>query len=144
MARREVEINLDKFLNALQALGHDIGEVVKTNVKDILDDWQRQAVDLAPIDTSTLRRSIHGKVIKRGTGLVDVTGEMRASAIERDSGHGRYDYAYLIHEIKGDSFRGRVSGTIGRFLDVPAEQNYKKWLKQIENDIKAKARGQGF
>jgi hypothetical protein len=140
---REVEINVDKFLNDLNAWGIDAGEVVKTTVEDILDDWKRESVDIAPLDKGTLRRSINGKVTKRGHG-VDVTGEMRASAVETGSSGGRFDYAYWIHEVKGDSFHGRTPGTIGRFLDVPIEQNENRWLKQIEDGIKAKASRRGF
>ncbi|MFS0841164.1 HK97 gp10 family phage protein [Paenibacillus sp. 1P03SA] len=141
---KEVDINVSGLLDDLQKWGVDAGAAVRETVQDIMDDWKRESVDLAPVDTTTLRRSIHYRTQKRGTTGVDVTGEIKASAIETGASGGRFDYAYWIHEVKGDSFKGRTSGTIGRFLDVPAEENEKKWLLKIEEDLKAKARARGF
>lgn len=140
---RNVEIDVGVMLDDLKRWGLDAEQVVKKNVQDIMDHWQRESVDLAPIDTSTLRRSIHTKTTTSGASKVDVTGEIRASAVEI-SPSGRFDYSYWIHEVKGDSFRGRVAGTIGRFLDVPAEENERRWLRQVEEGLKNAARGHGF
>lgn len=141
---KELEINVADMLDDLKRWGVDAGAVVRSSVQDIMDDWKRESIDLAPLDKGTLRRSINYRTSSKSATGVDVSGELRASAVESGTSSGRFDYAYYIHEVKGDSFKGRVSGTIGRFLDVPAEQNEKSWLQKIEKDIKSKARGRGF
>jgi hypothetical protein len=74
----------------------------------------------------------------------EIVGEMKASAIETSQKWGRFDYAYYIHEELGDEFKGRVPGTVGRFLDIPAEQHEAEWIRKIEDDIKTKIREHGF
>lgn len=144
MAREiALEINLNKLFVDLKKLSPIIAESARWTIHDIMDDWKRESVHLAPVDTTALRRSISYRTSKRGAG-VNVTGEITASAIETSQKWGDFNYAYYIHEVRGDSFKGRAPGTVGRFLDIPAEQHEKEWIKRIEDDIKAKIRATGF
>lgn len=140
---RELELDLRGLVRKLDEAGRAIGYVARLSLQDIMDDWKREAINVAPLKTGTLRRSIHYRT-RQGTKGVNVTGELTASAIEVSPKWGRFNYAYYIHEVKGDSFKGRVTGTIGRFLDVPAEQHEAEWMQRLEADIKAKIRGLGL
>ncbi|NGQ95498.1 HK97 gp10 family phage protein [Brevibacillus sp. SYP-B805] len=130
---RDFELDVTKFIRALDGATEAIARGAKRGLHDALDDWRREATDVAPLDKGTLRRGIDTQI--EGDGL-DLTGEISAVAIE-DSRKGRFNYAYYLHEVKGEIKNPTTPGTIAKFLDVPAEQNEKKWLDMIEDEIKA-------
>jgi hypothetical protein len=140
---RELDIDIRGLTRALETATGLVRTAARTSIEDIMDDWQRESVDLAPVDTAALRRSIHTR-IKQGTTGASVTGTIHAKAVEAAPGWGNFNYAYYIHEVKGDSFQGRISGTKGRFLDIPAEQHEQQWIRSIEQEISRKIREAGF
>lgn len=139
---KNFEINLDKFANKLISASDTIGIGVKTGMQDVLDDWKREATDLAPLDKSTLRRSIFTE-LEVGKGL-NVKGTITANATEKSKGYGRFNYAYYIHEIGGDIKNPTTPGTIDKFLDKPAEDNEDRWLELVENEIEEQLRKDGW
>jgi hypothetical protein len=141
---KEIVLDLSKFTKDLDAMSAEIAVAARSSLHDIMDDWKREAINIAPLDKSTLRRSIHYRTSHKGTKGINIEGQISASAIEVSDKWGRFNYAYYIHEEKGDSFKGSTSGTEGRFLDIPAEKNEKQWIKQLEDDIREKIRGRGF
>lgn len=137
---KELEIDISKFKRALNVAGVSVGQATKEVIHDIMDDWQRESVNIAPHKTTALRTSIKGSVKSVSGGY---EGQIVASAVERTR-KGNFNYAYYIHEVKGDDFKGRKPNTVGRFLDIPAEENEKLWIKDIEKSIKDAAKKAGF
>ncbi|WP_127506927.1 HK97 gp10 family phage protein [Paenibacillus humicus] len=138
----EFEFNMSRFLHAIEGAADTIAAGAKRGMHDALDDWKREAVDVAPIDKGTLRRSISVQEIE-GAGA-NLTGGISANAVERTKGGRRFNYAYYIHEVKGDEFSGKTPGTVGRFLDVPAEKNGEKWMRGIEAEIADELKRKGW
>jgi hypothetical protein len=123
-----------------------IDEGSKNGIYDVLDEWKRESVDLAPLKFGTLRRGIKAELISRGNETL--TGQITATAVESNAG-GRFDYAAYIHDVfpqkHGDSFKNPTTpGTIPRFIDVPLEENGAKWAAAIEREIQNTLRRRGF
>ena len=137
---RDFELDLSKFIRDLNGATEAIASGAKRGLHDALDDWRREARDIAPLDKGTLRRGIDSNI--EGDGL-DLTGEISAVAIE-DSGKGRFNYAYYLHEIKGEIKNPTTPGTVAKFLDISAERNEKKWLAMIEDEIQAEIKKHGW
>ena len=117
----------------------------KRGVEDAVDEWRREATDLAPLKTGDLRRGISSDVKKAGDNYV---GEVTATAVTTRGG-SRFDYASYIHNVYpkkyGEQFRNPTTpGTIPRFIDKPAEDHEREWGKQIEREIKAELRRRGL
>lgn len=108
---------------------------LKNGLTDVKNDWKAEAVDIAPIDTSNLRKQITAEVFMEG----DSTGvEITANATR---GAKRFNYAYYIHEE--DAGGKNVNGE-KKFLDKPAQQNQDKWTKMIEDEIQSELRKAGW
>ncbi|MEW9697946.1 HK97 gp10 family phage protein [Paenibacillus sp. SI8] len=143
---RSFEIDISAFLHALDDAGDAIANGAKRGMHDALDEWKRDATDLAPLDKGTLRRGITTGV--SGDGL-DITGEISAVAVETDKRGRRFNYAYYLHEVyprkHGRSFKHpSTSGTIPEFIDTPAIYKSDKWLRDIENEIKDELKRKGW
>lgn len=136
------DIDMRRFRRAIQAMPEVLLKGAKRGMHDALDEWKAEAVDVAPIKSSTLRRSIHASDIKRRGGL-NLEGELSASAVETISGN-RFNYAYYIHEQNAGGKRLRTAGTVKKFLEVPLEQNDEKWVRQIESEIETELRRHGW
>jgi hypothetical protein len=110
----------------------------KRGLHDSLDDWVREARDIAPLDKGTLRRGINSEGVK-GTGL-NLLGEVSSVAVE-SSKAGRFNYAYYIHELDagGKSVNGEK-----QYLDKSGDQNKAKWSRWIEEEIEAELRKGGW
>jgi hypothetical protein len=128
------EFNLDKFAAALEKAPDIIGQAARTGMHDALDEWKADAVDIAPIDEGTLRRSITVGEIE-GSGL-SIEGSVSANATVK-SKSGRFNYAYYIHEgfMRADGKKLRAPGTVEEFIDVPAKKNEAKWQSGIEREV---------
>jgi len=137
---REIEFDLSGLIRGLESATEAIARAAKRGLHDALDDWRREATDVAPLDKGTLRRGIDTRI--EGGGL-DLTGEISAVAIE-DSGKGRFNYAYYLHEIKGEIKNPTTPGTEAKFLDIPAEKNEKKWMREIEAEIASELKRNGW
>lgn len=137
---RGLEIDLTKFAKALREVPEVTFRAAKRGMHDALDEWQRESTDIAPLDKGTLRRGIDTGIDGEGA---DMVGEITAVAIE-DSGKGRFNYAYYLHEVKGEIANPTTPGTEAKFLDIPAEKNEKKWMREIETEIASELKRRGW
>lgn len=104
---RGLEFDLSQFERALREVPDVTFKVAKRGMHDALDEWKRDATDIAPLDKSTLRRGIDTQIDGTGT---DMVGEISAVAIE-NTGSGRFNYAYFLHEVKGEIANPTTPGT---------------------------------
>lgn len=139
---RGFDIDLRRLQRALNEAPESILRGAIRGMHDVLDEWKAESVDIAPIDTSTLRRSILPSRIRRLRGL-NLVADITANAIEVTR-RGRFNYAYYIHEQNAGGKRLRTPGTVKKFLEVPLEQNDEKWVRHIENEIHAELRRDGW
>lgn len=122
-----------------ERLTNAIEDGAMTGTHDVMDDWKRQATDLAPLGkTGDLRRGIETDVKHNGKTW---TGEITSTAVTMRGGR-RFDYATYLHdtypEKYGDTFKNpSTPGTIPRYLAVPAEENEAEWARIFEGEIKA-------
>ncbi|MFZ7945663.1 hypothetical protein [Neobacillus sp. 19] len=116
-----------------------VRQAAKDGMHDSVDDLKRIAVDIAPIDSSDLRRS--GNTTVRET-AGDVVGEVSFSAVD-NSGGTPYNYAIWIHE--GEYNLGPLSagspGTDGydvgnKYLERPLKGEADKYVRWIADEIK--------
>ncbi|MGG2024219.1 HK97 gp10 family phage protein [Gottfriedia sp. S16(2024)] len=114
------------------------GRGAKRGLHDALDDWKAQAVDIAPLDKGTLRRGIKAEGVK-GNGL-NMKAEISSTAIE-ESGSGRFNYAYYIHELNAGGANVRREK---KYLDKSAEANKDKWMRWVEEEIQKELRREGW
>ncbi|MCM3784317.1 HK97 gp10 family phage protein [Neobacillus mesonae] len=136
-----LEFDISKLMRALDGADEFIADATVRGMHDALDEWKRESVDIAPIDKSTLRRSITTSDIKReGDGYV---GEISANATERGR-KGRFNYAYYIHEEDAGGKSLRTPGTEKKFLDIPAQKHGDKWMRDIENEIEDEFKARGW
>ncbi|WP_338461557.1 HK97 gp10 family phage protein [Brevibacillus borstelensis] len=136
----ELTVDFAKFRQALEKAPETVFRAAKRGMHDALDEWRQEATDIAPLDKGTLRRGIDTRI--DGDGL-DMVGEVSAVAIE-DSGRGRFNYAYYLHEVKGAIQNPTTPGTEAKFLEIPAKKYGKKWARDIENEIKVELKKDGW
>lgn len=117
-------------------------EAARLGMHDVLDAWKADAVDVAPIDEGTLRRTITVGEIE-GTGA-NLTGSISANAVVKTKSGQRFNYAYYIHEEDAGGKNLRTLGTVKQFLDEPAKKNERKWQRHIEDEIKSGLEGAGW
>jgi hypothetical protein len=132
----ELEFDLTRLRQLIERSPEAAARGAKRGMHDVLDDWVRESRDIAPIDTSNLRRQIHADQIK-GSGL-NLTGSVTANAVSTWKG-GPFNYAYYIHEVTERAVTGDP-----KFLDNPAKQNEKKWLGWIEEEIEIELKKAGW
>ncbi|MGC4375802.1 HK97 gp10 family phage protein [Fictibacillus sp. Mic-4] len=106
----------------------------KRGLHDALDDWVREARNIAPIDKGTLRRGITAEGVT-GKGI-NLKAEINSTAIERG-----FNYAYYIHEE--DAGGKNVNGE-KQYLDKSAQENQTKWQRWIEEEIVAALKNEGW
>lgn len=145
MRRRggSLKVDVQSMVESLEDTLDGMDAVVRRGVEDVLDDWRREAVDVAPIDRGVLRRNIRTEPVRNVGG--SIMGELSANAVEQSPGR-RFNYAYYIHEgyMSRDGKRLRTPGTVEKFIEKPAEQNEARWFRQIESDIKAEIKRKGW
>lgn len=124
---------LQRFIRALEEMPRAVDAGGAKALDDIKDDWIRESRDVAPLDTSNLRNQISGEITNNDTLVVS------ANAVNR----GRFNYAHYIHEQDAGGRQLRTSGTIKKFLDVPAEQRTNTWLDWIEEEVGEELRQKG-
>lgn len=138
----KLEFDAREFFDAMRGTPSAFVDGAITGMHNVLNDWQMQSRDVAPLDTGTLRRMIETKLDSQ-YGL-NLTGRISANAYKGMYGAKRFNYAYYIHEVKGDSFKGRRPGTIGKFLDDPAKKSVERWQEQLEADIMRELERRGW
>lgn len=137
-----LKIDIAKFRRDLNATVDAIGAGAKRGMHDALDDWLRESRDIAPLDKGTLRQNIHqDNVIQNG---LNIEGGLVANAVESSPGWPRFNYAYYLHEVKGDIKRPTTPGTVAKFLDEPAREHERRWVKMIENEINEEVKRKGW
>ncbi|MEH7381758.1 hypothetical protein V7138_14945 [Bacillus sp. JJ1533] len=125
----------------LRLLNDKVSDITKESIErmhDSVDDLARISVDIAPIDKTTLRRSVNKEVFQEGDKII---GEVSFSATEQD-GKGRFNYALWTHEM--DYELGEQSqaspGTDGyqtgnKYLQRPLEGESEKYLKWLAEGV---------
>lgn len=143
MARRggghSFSLDLSPLVRLLERSPEAAGRGATTGMRDIRDDWKREARDVAPLDDGNLRRQINGRV--EGSGL-ESTVEIEANAMNS----ARFNYAYYIHEghMADDGKSLRHPGTVEEFLKQPAEQNEQRWQAMLEREIREQLDREGW
>lgn len=130
---KEFELDLSKFERALKKSPEAIAEGSKLALDDIKNDWVRQAVDVAPVDSGNLRAEIYGEAENN---LVEVF----ANATDKND----FNYAYYIHELDAGGAKLRTPGTVKKFLDDPAEKSLAKWQRWLEEEIEKSLKNTGW
>jgi len=124
--------------NLPEVTAHTLSAVDKglqNGLTDVKNNWKAESVDIAPLDTSNLRRQIKAEVFTEGDG----SGvEISANATR---GSRRFNYAYYIHEE--DAGGANVSGE-KKFLDKPAQRNQEKWADWLEKEIQSELKKAGW
>ncbi|WP_427110930.1 hypothetical protein [Lysinibacillus xylanilyticus] len=146
----EFYFDTDALTRVLHKSVDAIGHGLKNGITDVKNDWQAESVDIAPIDTSNLRKQITAEVFSDGNeaGVEISANSTRGPGVltSQKTGHRkrndrRFNYAYYIHEedAGGKSVNGEK-----KFLDKPAQQNQEKWAKWIEDEIQSELRKAGW
>lgn len=133
-------LDLGKFMKAVQQSPQAAGRGAKLALGDIKDDWVRGAVDLAPIDSSNLRKQIEGK--SGGVGLNKYV-EVSANATQ-DTGGKRFNYAYYIHEHNAGGRTLKLAGAEKKFLDAAMEKRKSEYRRWLEEEIIAELKKAGW
>ncbi|AUM66376.1 hypothetical protein C0R09_18650 [Brevibacillus laterosporus] len=137
----EFEFDMRAFKDAIQRTPEVVFAATKRGMHDAMDEWKAESVDVAPLDKGTLRRGISTEVRQKNG---EVSGEISAVAIENTPKWPNFNYAYYIHEVKGDIKNPTTPGTVAKFIDAPADEHKQKWLKDIEDGVKAEVQKLGF
>lgn len=137
---KEFMLDLKPLERAIRKSPEVAGRGAKQALDDIKDDWVRLSRDIAPIDSSNLRKQIKGDI--DGSGL-DSELIIAANATSASKGTP-FNYAYYIHEKNagGKSLRG--NGTVKKFLDEPAEKREEVWQKWLEEEIAEALKREGW
>lgn len=93
MARFDFDIS--DFMRRTDLMKVAAVAAARTAVEDSIDDLERIATNIAPIDTGALRRSANKRVT---ASPLRVVGEVSFSAVENSPRYGRFNYALWTHE----------------------------------------------
>jgi hypothetical protein len=136
-----LQFDMSGFLSGIQHIKQEIHQAAKRGTEDSLDDLKRISTEIAPIDTSNLRRSAKTRVTEVANQIV---GEITFHAVEMTSS-GRFNYGLWIHE--GEYNLGPLSaaapGTDGyevgnKYLERPLygeSSKYKSWIDEEVRDV---------
>jgi|SRR5699024_7826936 len=136
----EFEFDPSDFLDKLASKEEKAVSIGVPAVQDSLDDLERISSNIAPLDTSLLRKSSTKKVSTTDKGI---EGELSFSAVEQ-SGNGNFNYAYWTHEMEyklGPKSRGGTDGYevgnkyIERPLKGESEKYVKHWAEMISKGL---------
>ncbi|MCS1350320.1 hypothetical protein [Mechercharimyces sp. CAU 1602] len=127
----KVEFDASDFFAKTALIPAKIEVAGTTAVQASVDDLERIAVNVAPIDTGQLRRSSQKKVKTKGD---VITGEVSFSASERGFNYALWTHEYDYNLGPQSSSAGGTDGySVGnKYLSRPlyGEQNkYAKWWK---------------
>lgn len=141
MARTEFSLDMREFRRALQQLPEVVGRGAKRGLTDVKNDWVREAVDIAPIDSANLRRQITGKAEMQSgaNGFVEIEGNAT-----QDTGGKRFNYGWWIHEKNAGGHSLKKPFAKKKFLDESAKDNEIKWMGWIQEEIDEEIRRAGW
>jgi hypothetical protein len=133
-----LEFDFASVVANMEAATLRVRQAAKDGVQDSVDDLKRIAVDIAPIDSSDLRRSGHATVTETPNNIV---GEVSFSAVDTTGGQ-HFNYAIWIHE--GEYNLGPLSaaapGTDGyevgnKYLERPLKGEAEKYVRWIAEEV---------
>jgi hypothetical protein len=133
-----LEFDFASVVANMEAATLRVRQAAKLGVQDSVDDLKRIAVDIAPIDSSDLRRSGHATVTETPTNII---GEVSFSAVDTTGGQ-HFNYAIWIHE--GEYNLGPLSaaapGTDGyevgnKYLERPLKGEAEKYVRWIAEEV---------
>lgn len=116
------------------------GKGAQRALDDIKDDWVRRSRDIAPLDTSNLRRHINGNV--EGEGL-ESAAIITANATSLSRG-SNFNYAYYIHEKDAGGKSLKHPGTVKKFLDKSYDEREQVWREWLIEEIEDELRREGW
>lgn len=125
---RNVSMNIADFQRLLLRSPEIASRGTQRALDDIKDDWVLKSRDVAPLDTSNLRRQISGEIASQGRDEHEIIITANAST-------DNFNYGYYIHEQDAGGKRLRLPGAEKKFLDKPAEMRESDWLKWIEEEV---------
>lgn len=134
---QDFQFDVTRFQHLINQSPQAAAKGAKRGLHDSLDDWVLQSRDIAPIDKGTLRRGIKAEGIT-GNNL-NLKATISSTAKERD-----FNYAYYIHEQDAGGKNLRTSGTVKKYLDKSGEDNRDKWMRWIEEEIRAELHREGW
>lgn len=123
---KDFQLDLGPLQQLIAKSPEAAGTGARQALGDIKDDWVKEARDIAPLDSSNLRRQINGEL--EGQAL-NSTAIVTANA-KQDG----FNYGYYIHELGAGGKNLRTPGTVKEFLDVSADE--AKWQRWLEEDIR--------
>lgn len=139
------ELDTSDFFAHLDTKERKVVQAAKEGVEDALDDLEYISSNIAPIDSSQLRKSSQKQVKEVNGGIA---GELTFSAIEK-SGEKRFNYALWIHEedynlgTRSQAAGGTNGYEVGnKYIERPlkgeAERYVKNWSEKIAKEMDAK------
>jgi len=133
------ELDASEVLRGLSLKDKAVMDGAKRGLHDSMDDLKRISVNIAPIDTGTLRRSASYRVMPKANGIV---GELTFSATEKD-GNGHFNYAYWTHEMtyklghKSKQAPGTDGYEVGnKYVERPLKGEANKYMRWIAEEIR--------
>jgi hypothetical protein len=131
---RDFEFDVSRLQHLMNQSPRAAAKGARRGLHDSLDDWVLQSRNIAPLDKGTLRQGIKAEGVRgRETNLV---GEISSVAKERN-----FNYAYYIHELDAG---GKNVGGEKKYLDKSGEENKDKWMRWIEEEIRAELQREGW
>ncbi|MEH6941680.1 hypothetical protein [Bacillus sp. JJ722] len=118
----------------LQRSPQAVGKGARRALDDIKDDWVKEARDIAPLDTSNLRKQIQGEL----EGQALNTSVVVTANAKQDG----FNYGYYIHELDAGGRNLRTPGTEKQFLDKSADE--EKWQRWLEEEVLEELEGEGW
>ena len=131
------KLDIGPLRKAIAKSPEHAGRGARQAMDDIKDDWVKEARDIAPLDTSNLRKQIAGEV---EGGALDLSAIVTGNATQESKGGKRFNYGYYIHEKNAGGNQLRTPGTVKKFLDESADEaKWQKWLEEEVGDALKKA-----
>src|SRR5690625_2807557 len=122
----DISINIPQLRKLFRRTPSVVHAGLKNASHDILNTWQADARNEAPIDRGVLRKEIRQK-LEVGP---DINAELKLSSNTYRDG---FNYAYYQHEVRGDNY-----------LDRAAENNLHNFEKALDTEIKRAIRDAGW
>lgn len=122
---KEFELDLGPLRRLIAKSPEAAGRGAQQALDDIKDDWVRGARDIAPLDSSNLRRQIVGEVEGRA-----LDSKVIVTANAKQKG---FNYGYYIHEENAGGKPLKAPGTVKKFLDESVDE--AKWQRMLEEEI---------
>lgn len=122
----QLEFDDRELKKALNKTPDVVGKYMVQEMKEIRNDWRAKATDLAPIDSTNLRRRFGTRI---SGSLLNVEVGVSSNAYSDD-----FNYAYYIHEHNNGG-KGVRSG-VNDYLDTAGEESQSRWQSWLESALK--------